>query len=412
MPSLKRVITIVTFIAVTFIIGLFLYTVFFQPLTTDTNMTPSGGGTQPIGGGTGLVGNSNARLPGGIAPTPTPTGTPSPQPSAAGGTATGGLTQVYPAITTASDGVAVDRDGASLLYYDVSDGKFYRLTKDGKIESLNDRIFYNVQKITWSDDRQHAVLEYPDGANIIFDFTTGKQVSLPNHWEDFDFSPTGDQLIAKSIGMDAGNRWLVVTDVSGSRERAIVPLGNIADSVIPAWSPNNQMVAIKVQESGADEQELFFVGLNDERYRSAVVPGLGFEGNYTPDGAQLLYSVYSSRTEVKPELWIASVSPDAIGENRRTVGLQTWAHKCTFANASVAYCAVPETLPVGAGLYPNETDNGADQLYRVDLQSGSSTLVAVPSFGHTMESLTVSGDGSNLYYTAKQDSKVYRIQLK
>ena len=411
MPNIKRVVTIVIFIFATFIIGLFLYTIFFQPLTTETNVPPAGGG-QPIGGDPGLIGNSNARLPGGTVPSPTPTETPSPQPSAAGGTATGGLTQVFPAITTVSDGVTMDRDGSSLVYYDVSDGKFYRLTKDGKIQTLNDRIFHDVQKITWSDDRQRAVLECPDSANIIFDFASGKQVSLPNHWEDFDFSPAGDQIIAKSIGMDSGNRWLVVTDATGSKERPIAPLGNIADSVITAWSPSNQMVAIKVQGSGASEQELFFVGLNDERYRSTVVPGLGFEGNYTPDGNQLLYSVYSSRTQVKPELWLTSVSPDAIGENRRTVGLQTWAHKCTFADASVAYCAVPETLPVGAGMYPNESDNSADQLYRVDLLNGGTTLVALPELGHTMESLTVSSDGRNLYYTAKQDSKVYRIQLK
>ncbi len=172
------------------------------------------------------------------------------------------------------------------------------------------------------------------------------------------------------------------------------------------------MVALQVETSGAQNQEIFFIGQNDERFPSTAVPGWGFEGQWTPDGQQLLFSVHSSRTGNRPELWLMDASPATVGANRRTVGLLTWAHKCALANAAVAYCAVPQGLPEGAGLFPEEMDDHQDTLYRVDLASGGTTVVATPDAPQTMRGLQVSSDGRFLYYTARQDGNVYRIQLK
>src|SRR3989338_2714976 len=49
-----------------------------------------------------------------------------------------------------------------------------------------------------------------------------------------------------------------------------------------------------------------------------------------PDGQSLLYSVSSPASEYKPALWIANAAGDSIGENRRSLGLNTWADKCAF----------------------------------------------------------------------------------
>ncbi|TSC76117.1 MAG: hypothetical protein G01um101431_979 [Parcubacteria group bacterium Gr01-1014_31] len=412
MVRLQRALLIVTFVLVTIMLGVLLYAVFFGGGFSDL------GGNEQVGGsGSAIYGNQEVPIGGGGQlpagrPSPSPSASPVRQPSPAASVASGGTTVTQRVVDVDAQQLTLDRDGVSVLYYNPTDGRFYRLTSRGTVETLDDRVFHNVERITWSDDRQRAVLEYPDGANIVYDFSTDRQTTLPKHWEAFDFAPDGEQLIAKSIGLDTENRWLVVTDASGSRTRPIVALGENADTVIPSWSPNGQMVAMQVETSGEQRQEVFFIGQNDERFPSAQVPGWGFEAEWTPSGNQLLYSVYSSRSGNRPELWLSDATPSSVGTNRLSVGLQTWAHKCTFSSPSVAYCAVPSELPSGAGLFPNEMDAGVDSVYRVDLASGATSLVGTPDQPHTMGNLLVSSDGRSLYYTAKQDGSVYRLQLK
>lgn len=412
MPRFQRLLLIITLVLVTVMLGVLIYAAFFGPRVARIGNGSVGEPAEvvPPGGG-GAVG-TNARLPGvtgtPIAPAPSPL----PQPTPVSPIASGGTTKTQLAVDANTLQLTIDRDGSSLLYYNADDGRFYRLTGDGAVRPLTDRVFHLVQQITWSNDRQRAVLEYPDGANIIYDFATQKQVTLPTHWERFSFSPDGEQIVAKSIGQDTENRYLVVTDSSGSRSRPIAALGANAGSVTPNWSPNGQMVALQVETSGSNRQEVFFIGLNDERFPSTFVPGWGFEGKWTPDGGQLLYSVYTGQNGNRPELWLVEASPTSVGANRRTVGLQTWAHKCTMAGATVAYCAVPQSLPEAAGLFPNEMDSGPDSLYRVDLSSGAATIIARPDQAQSMQGLQVASDGRSLYYTARQDGRVYRIQLK
>ncbi|MDD5109726.1 MAG: hypothetical protein PHI63_00745 [Patescibacteria group bacterium] len=411
MPRLQRIVFIVTFIMVAFTLGLLLYAVFFAPETgpgggVNVNYSGGGGGIEvpPLGG-------INGRLPGGQ-PTPTAAVSPTPAGTPVSPVANGGLTHTQQIGDRTGQGFTLDHDGSSLLYYNGDDGIFYRLTSDGKATRLSDHVFHDVQQVTWSDDRQRAVLEYPDGQNIIYDFGTSKQVTLPKHWESFDFSPDGTQVVAKSIGLDVDNRWLVMTDMNGNQTRPIASIGQNADAITPSWSPNNQMVATLTENQGSDSSDLIFIGLNNENYPSLTLPGLGYEGQWTPSGNQLLYSVHSGRSNSKPELWIVDATASTMGSNRREIGLQTWSHKCTFDSTTTAYCAVPSTLQDGAGLFPQEMDNSADQLYRVDLATGATSLVATPDEQHTMQSLQVSSDGRTLYYVAKQDGKAYKIQLK
>ncbi len=416
LSPVKRIVAIFGLLAATIALGYLLYAVFFRPQLPGSPATPPSKtpGLPPAGGGNvnaRVVRDVNGRLPTGEA-TPSPRAAASPTGSPAAAIANGGLTRTNPYLTAAATQPTLDRDGSSLLYYEANSGRFYRSSESGQVTPLTERAFHAVERITWAENRQRAVLEYPDGANILYDFGSGKQTTLPKHWEAFTFSPDGNFVAGKSLGLETENRWLVVADATGSRVRTVAALGANAPSVQVNWSPGGQIVALQVETQGVDRQEIFPIGLNNERFRSMLVPGWGFEGQWTPDGRRLLYSVNSSRNQSKPELWVSDATPDAMGENRREVGLQTWAHKCAFSSASVVYCAVPKTLPAAAGLFPAEMDTEVDRLYRVELGSGATTLVAEPDTAHTMRELIVSRDGRYLYYTARQDGKIYRIQLK
>ena len=203
--------------------------------------------------------------------------------------------------------------GGDFRYYNANDGKFYRVMPSGSIQKLSDNVFFNAQKVTWAKNQNQAVIEYPDEAKIIYNFDTNKQVTLPKHWQDFSFSESGAQIAAKSVGLDPSNRWLVTINNDGTGARLIEPLGENADKVIVNWSPNQQVVAFSQtgEPQSGERREVLFVGLNGENFKSTIVEGSGFEPQWSTTGKKLLYSVYNSRSDFKPELWLV----DSAGHN-------------------------------------------------------------------------------------------------
>jgi len=411
--NIRRIIAIILFLAVSVGIGFALYWFFFrvagEPVTNEPGAAVNGavnGGALPSAGtgGTRPEGTTSvAPLPG---QQPAPTGGPSP-------VANGGQTIVTPVAPIPTMGASMSSSG-QVNFYNRTDGKFYHLTADGTVATLSDKTFYDVEQATFDPQGEKAILEYPDGSNIVYDFTKGTQVTLPKHWEGFSFSGSGDNIVAKSVAIDPGARFLVVSNADGSNARPFQELGENQNRVHVDWSPNNQIVATATTGDalGVDRQEVYFVGLHGENFKSMVVEGLDFRPKWTPQGDRLLYSAVSAASDWKPQLWVVGAQGDAIGADRHTINLNTWSDKCTFADDDTMYCAVPRELERGAGLEPSIADGVADDLYRVNLTTGSQTRIATPEGGHTIESIMLSPDGSTLYFTDKGSGILNTMKLK
>ncbi len=166
-----------------------------------------------------------------------------------------------------------------------------------------------------------------------------------------------------------------------------------------------------VKGSDFNSKEVYFIGQNGENFKSITTEGRGFEPKWSPSGSELLYSVYSSDNDYKPTLWLTSAQGDTIGANRRLVGLNTWAEKCTYAGSTV-FCAVPQSLERGAGLFPELSDNTPDLLYRIDPQTGIKSPISLGGGSYSMKNLNVSPDGSYLYFTDTSTNRLRRVRLK
>ena len=233
----KKIFLILGFFALVFVLGYLIWRFFFQttistPIATSTpgtiNGLPSAGlddgtGIGQTGGQGGLPttdGQGNTFTPGQGAPS-----TNEPNPVAAGGITKTEIVNQSPSLdpTLNSDG--------SIQYYDKNEEKFYKIDSDGKKVLLSDKAFHSVENVTWAPDKDKAVLEYPDGSKILYNFTTKKQVTLPAHWKDFSFSPDSTQIISKSMGIDSDNRWLVVSNDDGSKAKAVEAIGTTAHAI-------------------------------------------------------------------------------------------------------------------------------------------------------------------------------------
>ncbi len=404
----RKLLLVGIFVAVAVAFAFALYYVFFRgPVATLPGGTLPPTSTKP-GGSLPSSLNSGIRQPS----TTTETGL-------APGTITTPPSPTNAKVTTVSTGSVLSpelsSDGKGLNYYNPNTGQFMRVNADGSVQALSDKIFYNVSSVEWSPRQTKAVLSYPDGSKILYDFDAAKQTTLPSHWQQFSFSPKTDQMAFMSIGGDSSSRWLAIANDNGSGARAIEPLGDNANKVLVSWSPNDQVIAFAGTPSTPgtfNDQEVLLVGKNGENFKSLHIDGINFVPNWSPDGNYLLYSTVGTADEYKPKLWITRGTPDAIGQGKTSIALNTWADKCSFQNATTVYCAVPTELPQGAGLLREIANTTPDNIYRIDLSTGSTTLVATPETPQTIDSLIIPADGNAVFFRNAQTGQLQEITLR
>jgi hypothetical protein len=417
-PRFKKIIIITIFLALIGFFGYLLWKLFFTSNVIvpggQTTTTSSVSGLPSAGLGGNNIGDitGSGNLPGGETATSsgTPVGTPNPEASAPSKTATGGITSVSPLIGSQVLNPTVSSDG-SVRYYNKDDGLFYKLDDSGNVVKMSDKVFHEADSVTWSPSGDKAIITYPDKSKIMYNFSTEKQVTLPSYWEGFSFSGDSEQIVAKSIGTDVENNWLIVAGSDGTKATALEDIGANAATVYPSWSPNNQIVAMYTKGVDFNRQEIYFVGLNGENFKSTMVEGRGLEYQWSTEGDTLLYSVYNTTDEMKPRLWIVDASADTIGENRRSFNLQTWASKCTYATDTEIYCAVPEELEAGSGMFPELADKTKDNLYKIDLKTGTQKLIAIPDGAYNVSQIVVPEAQNALYFTDKSTQLIYKVDL-
>lgn len=307
----------------------------------------------------------------------------------------------------------------TLRYYSPADGKFYKVSQDGTTIPLSDARFNDVQQVTWSDNSNEAILEFPDGSNIYYNLDNEKQVTLPKEYEDFDFSPTSSQIAFKYMHVDPERRVLAVSNPDGTGARTLESLGNNAHRVTVNWSPTGKVAATYAEFIDLNRQEIGFVGLKGENFKGTVVEGRGIISQYSPTGQQLLYSVYSSGTDYKPSLWIVDADGENIGKNRRELQIHTFADKCVFAaTGNALYCGIPQDQKFGFGLEPGILQGVPDDIYKIDMATGAKVKVATPlnasgqaRYAIDSNSLVISSDEDQLFFRDKQTGQLIKVDL-
>jgi hypothetical protein len=209
----------------------------------------------------------------------------------------------------------------------------------------------------------------------------------------------------------------VASNFDGTGATTIEPLADKADQFDVNWSPLGNVVATFRESVDADRQRVIPIGLLGENFSSFNVPGRGFQHTWSPDGGNILFSVFRKDTGYNPNLYIASGRTESIGNNMINLDIQTWPDKCVFGSAAALFCAVPQFLEQGAGLFPNLASNVPDDFYRIDLTTGQKQLLARPVNGdgesvYTAAQLFLSADETVLYFFDQSTNQVQKIQLK
>ncbi len=386
-----------------------------QPQMNENMNTPGAIGGLPgtgagfnanrqTGGGRGFLPNVNGVFGGDTGEIPVDT------------VANGGKTLVSP-VTKDSVRSYTGNSTSGFSYYEPNTGVLYRMTSGGeRVELIRDR-FPSAERVVWDKSGDRALLSFPDGTGVMVDFVTNERVSLPRGGQDFVFQGDSDNVVFNFVSPDPERSFLVMGTPDGSEARAIEPIGDQADRVQPTYSPDGSVVGLYRKSAGVSSEEIIFIGQQDENFKSMVVQGIGFKGEWTPDGQRLLYSVSTPENNYNPTLWIVDARGDSIGLNNTPLGLSTSIDSCAMnPDGTKAYCSVQDSLPPGTGLYPELFNPREASIYEVNLETGSTQLVAEPVTEDgrriPVEQLSLSPDGSELYFVDGSVGKVMKIQLR
>lgn len=414
-PKLQRALLIAGFILV--VAGFFfaIWYIFFRPGLPFGNTNRPGGITNGLP--TPTNGNVNRAKPPSTTQVLPTINTPNTEPSRV---ADGDATLANPVTTEQASDMTVNLDNGNLQYYNRENGLFYKVSPDGSIKTpLTTDAYPDVSNVTWAPNGNQAILAFPDDSKVLYDFTTKRQTTLPSELTDFSFSPQSDQIVAKYLdSRDSDNQWLVVSKPDGTDSQTAEHLGANAGKVTVNWSPNNQIIAAYAKTTDTDQQEIIFLGANNENFASVGVYGRGFTPNWSPDGQKLLYSTYSPLTNDNPHVYLMNGSPELLGTGLQDVGLDTSADKCSFSSSgSAIYCAVPYYYNPGSGPQPELSAGIPDNIYRVDLRTGAVTLVARPvdankSQRYSIGNIQVATDESSLFFTDTLTGTIQNILLR
>ncbi len=410
--NIKKILAVAIFILAVLGLGFALYWVFFRSApSTDTGNTNTITGALPnIATGTPQITNTNTNniptLPGQLF-----------DPSKVSKVANGGLTEVNKVTNDPVIGLTKNNNGVS--FYDQTKQQFFKINSNGQVELLSDKLFYGVSGVTWSNTGEKAIIEYPDGANVLYNFKDKKQTTIPQEMQEFSFSKQGDAIAAKWFSdasqNDPDNNWIVAAKDDGSSLALVEKLGDKSYSTQIAISPDNQVAALHQKSIDNLRQMVYPIGFNGENLQAFEVAGSGFMSQWSPNGNSLVYSVYNTQTDYLPNLWVTSGKTGEMGELKVSLNLNTWPDKCTYTDESTMFCAVPQGLPRGAGIYPEISYQYPDNFYRIDLSSGVKTLLASPvgsEGAYSGYNLTVSADGTMLYFTDRNSGILQSIRLK
>lgn len=303
-------------------------------------------------------------------------------------------------LTSSPISAPVLTSGQQISYYDPADGRFYTIDRDGNITPISEARFPSASNITLAPTGSVAALTFPDGRNIVYDLLSGRQTTMPSHWDEFAFTENGSQLAGKSLAPESGNS-LVITNSDGSQASAIANLGNNADEVKINWSPAGNVVAFSETgsaQSAFGRQEIYVIDTNGKAIGTLVVEGSNFSAKWAPNGTHILYSVAQTSRNDRPSLWFVEAAGNNIGSGRKNLNLETWVEKCAFQDDTFVICAVPKQVTDHSG-FDHRLITSGDNLYQVNTATGRSTLLAEPAVEMQMFNLRISSDASLLYFT-------------
>ena len=341
--------------------------------------------------------------------TPVPTDTPIPTaiPAATAATAPTATAQPFkPTLTKLTDGGCCRNpvwhpDGARILYTDAAPGQQLAATWAVPADASGPPSVFFPSAATVAPDGSR--IAFPDFANRVTriqEFGKQSTATIANNAAYVWFSRDGRQVawLALAPGAQPSSNvdrlvrvWVANADGANARQR-----GTTVRAADLTWFPDGQRLLFTGRDTDGGNPGIYVLDINSGAL-TRIVDAFSPRGvRLSPDGGQI---VYLAALEEKPEdngLFIAN----ADGGAKRKLPLI----------GGVRWSPDSKSLLI----LPFQTDNGADQLIRIDAATlGTTPLTdrAALPFRVAQDEWDLSPDGTRIVFDALTDSNIYALRF-
>lgn len=306
-----------------------------------------------------------------------------------------------------------DSGTVALRYIDRATGHVFEARTDNRtVRRVSNTTIPEIQEATWVNENTFIIryLETLDEIETFFvrlASTSEEQAldgSFVSSWNRGVLNPQKTSLL--SVTESSGDAVVSLSNPDGSNRRVVL------SSPIRSWVPlqsRNTSYVYSAPSSGISGS-LYRISSGELIPVVRNVPGL--VAQVTPDDS---FVIYSQSDGSRVSLFAQNIQTGEIFESP----VETLASKCVVLDSDTpqAFCGVPDEFPGGA--YPDDWYTGkvalSDSLWRIDFQTGSASLVALPDVdaGERLDVLHpfLSADNSYAGFINKNDLSFWIVRL-
>lgn len=217
-----------------------------------------------------------------------------------------------------------------------------------------------------------------------------------------DMSPDGAHMFFLKPSPSGGIIG-IVADSNGKNQRQLFT------SPFTEWKPqwvNATTIALTTLASSEADGYLYFLNPTTGDFQKILGPIRGLTTLVNPSGKTVLFS-----SSVGKRFTLSTYSTENGAVSQRD--LTTLPAKCAWQNDTQVYCAVPQEIT--SAQYPDDWYQGnisfRDSFWALDTTQNSTRLIASPDQNFDAYKLTVSPDGSYLYFINKLDGTLWSYRM-
>lgn len=304
-------------------------------------------------------------------------------------------------------GPRLNKEQNKVLFYKKEGGDLFSSDFAGQNqEKISNLTVVGLIEADRAPQGDRAALFYLDGETkkAFLHIGTSTTGTLPENITSFSWAPDGASLAYTT--RRAALLELAVANNSGRNQKTIFSTP-LLDAQMQWVSPSR--FSFQTAPSGLAEGFLFLYESARGSFTRVAGPLFGLMNLWSPDGERVL----ASHTDPGGDELQFAVR-NALGAVLFTPPFQTLPEKCTWANASVFYCASPGFIPASTVLpdeYLRGEFNSIDRLFRVDLTS-EDVREAPLEKSFDISELLLTKDESYLFFVNRTDGTLWSLKLK
>lgn len=312
---------------------------------------------------------------------------------------------------------ALTPSGDFIKYYSRMSGKVYQIDSDGSQKTaLSNQELTSLSDVLWSSDKTKVISKFTqpngDAQFYYYDYTTQQGTPIKKNTDEISWDLTGNKIFYKYYDANSQTRSLNIANPDGTNWKRLADISYRTVSIAPI--PKSGLVSFWNKADSFTETSFESIPVIGGEKKTIFTGKFGADYRWNGDGSSVLISHADAKGGSKMQLAVTNYN----GGEYKNLEVPTMVSKCVWSkDDKTVFYALPGAIPDSA-VMPNEyNDNkisSVDTFWKINTLTGEkSRILDLDKINGKFDAtkLFLNSDESVLFFTNRNDGKLYRINL-